>query len=198
MPRSATDWSGSMGGEPIAAARDLTIAYRGDAGDVVALRNFNLAIAEGEIVGLIGDAACGKSTAALAFLGLVRPPGLVVGGNVRFRGQDMLDLDAEALRAIRGRDIGLIVQNPRGSLSPLHEVGAQIGTVYRAHNDVTADAAQSHAVDMLRRVGINDPERRVHAFPHEISGGMAQRVLIAMALSSRPQLLIADEPTSGL
>ncbi|MEJ0070071.1 MAG: ABC transporter ATP-binding protein [Pseudomonadota bacterium] len=187
-----------MAAEAIVAAEGLSVAYRGDAADVMALRDVDLAIHEGEIVGLIGDAGCGKSTAALALLGLVRPPGQVVAGRVTFRGQDLLALDPEALRAIRGRDIGLIVQNPRASLSPLHMVGRQIGTVYRAHNPASAAAAEAHAIDMLRRVGINDPERRIFAFPHEISGGMAQRVLIAMALSSRPQLLIADEPTSGL
>ena len=187
-----------MGAEPIVAASGLTVAYRGERRDVVAVRDFDLAIQAGEIVGLIGEAGCGKSTAALALLGLVRPPGHVIAGTVRFHGHDLLSLDDSALGAIRGRDIGLIVQNPRASLSPLHAVGAQIGTVYRAHNTVDARTARAHAIDMLRRVGINDPERRLHAFPHEISGGMAQRVLIAMALSSQPQLLIADEPTSGL
>jgi oligopeptide/dipeptide ABC transporter ATP-binding protein len=187
-----------MDAEPIVAARGLSVAYRGERRDVVALRDFEISIQPGEIVGLIGDAGCGKSTAALALLGLVRPPGRVIAGEVRFRGRDLLRLDDKALSEIRGRDIGLIVQNPRASLSPLHPVGAQIGTVYRAHNAVDRPTARAHAIDMLRRVGINDPERRVFAYPHEISGGMAQRVLIAMALSSQPQLLIADEPTSGL
>ena len=187
-----------MAAECIVEVSGLTVAYRTGGRDLVAVRDLDLGIGAGEIVGLIGDAGCGKSTAALALLGLVRPPGRVVAGRVMFRESDLLRLDPVALRRVRGRDIGLIVQNPRASLSPLHTVGHQIGTVYRAHNPASAAAAAAHAIDMLRRVGINDPERRIFAYPHEISGGMAQRVLIAMALSSRPQLLVADEPTSGL
>jgi len=180
--------------EAVVSARDLTIAYP----NVVALRNFTLAIQPGEIVGLIGEAACGKTTAAVAMLGLLRPPGRVLSGSVTIDGQNLFTLNREALRALRGRDVGLIVQSPRGALNPLLPIGRQIATVYRAHNKVTRRAAREHAVAMLRRVGINDPERRYHAFPHEISGGMAQRVLIAIALSSHPRLLVADEPTSGL
>ncbi|MBV9079192.1 MAG: ABC transporter ATP-binding protein, partial [Methylobacteriaceae bacterium] len=140
----------------------------------------------------------GKSTAALSLLGMVRPPGRLVGGRVMFEGRDLFGLAAEEARRIRGRDIGLIVQNPRMALSPLHTVGEQIVNVYRAHNRATAEEARRHAIAMLKLVGINDPGRRVHAYPHEISGGMAQRVLIAIALSSKPKLLVADEPTSGL
>jgi len=179
---------------PVVAAQDVTITY----GGVVALKNFSLAIQPGEIVGLIGEAACGKTTAALAMLGLLRPPGRVVSGTVTMGGADLLTLPREQLRLLRGRDVGLIVQSPRGALNPLLPIGRQIATVYRAHNKVSRQAARDHALAMLRRVGINDPERRYHAFPHEISGGMAQRVLIAIALSSQPRLLVADEPTSGL
>lgn len=180
--------------QPVVAARNVTIAYNGK----TALRDFTLAIQPGEIVGLIGEAACGKTTAALAMLGLLRPPGKLLSGSVTIDGGDLFTLPKEKLRALRGRDVGLIVQSPRGALNPLLPIGRQIATVYRAHNKVTRKAAQDHAVAMLRRVGINDPERRQHAFPHEISGGMAQRVLIAIALSSHPRLLVADEPTSGL
>jgi peptide/nickel transport system ATP-binding protein len=183
---------------PVVAARDVTIAYPVDGSDIVALRNFSLAIEPGEIVGLIGEAACGKTTAAIAMLGLLRPPGRVLTGSVTIDGRDLFTLKREALRALRGKDVGLIVQSPRGALNPLLPIGRQIATVYRAHNKVSRRDAKAHAVAMLRRVGINDPERRYHAFPHEISGGMAQRVLIAIALSSHPRLLVADEPTSGL
>jgi ABC-type dipeptide/oligopeptide/nickel transport system ATPase component len=182
------------GEAPVVAARGVTIAYNA----ATALRDFSLAIQPGEIVGLIGEAACGKTTAALSMLGLLRPPGRLVSGSVAIDGKDLFALPKEELRALRGKDVGLIVQTPRGALNPLLPIGRQIATVYAAHNDVTWKAAQAHGVEMLRRVGINDPERRYHAFPHEISGGMAQRVLIAIALSSHPRLLVADEPTSGL
>lgn len=184
--------------EPVVAARNVTIAYPTGSTATVALKDFSLAIRPGEIVGLIGEAACGKTTAALAMLGLLRPPGRVVSGTVTIDGADLFTLKRSALRALRGKDVGLIVQSPRSALNPLLPIGRQIATVYRAHNKVSRRAAHEHAVAMLRRVGINDPERRYHAFPHEISGGMAQRVLIAIALSSHPRLLIADEPTSGL
>jgi oligopeptide/dipeptide ABC transporter ATP-binding protein len=180
--------------QPVVEAKNVTIAYT----DKTALNAFSLAIAPGEIVGLIGEAACGKTTAALSLLGLVRPPGRILGGAVTIDGQDLLTLPRDALRTLRGRDIGLVVQSPRGALNPLLPIGRQIATVYRAHNKVTRKDANAHAVAMLKRVGINDPERRFHAYPHEISGGMAQRVLIAIALSSQPRLLVADEPTSGL
>ncbi|HEY0184404.1 MAG TPA: ATP-binding cassette domain-containing protein, partial [Rhodopila sp.] len=183
---------------PVVAARDVTIVYPAGAEAVVALRNFSLAIQPGEIVGLIGEAACGKTTAALAMLGLLRPPGRVLSGSVTIDGQDLFTLGGDTLRALRGKDVGLIVQSPRGALNPLLPIGRQIATVYRAHNKVSRRDARAHAVAMLRRVGINDPERRYHAFPHEISGGMAQRVLIAMAVGAGPRLLVADEPTSGL
>jgi oligopeptide/dipeptide ABC transporter ATP-binding protein len=191
-----------MPAEPVAAqivsAEHLNIVYPARHGEVTALKDFSLAIAPGEIVGLIGEGGCGKSTAALAMLGLLRPPARAVAGRVMLGGQDLLRLPHEALRALRGREVGLIVQNPRAALNPMLPIGWQIATVFRAHSDATAEAARQHAVAMLRMVGINDPERRAAAYPHEISGGMAQRVLIAMALSSKPKLLVADEPTSGL
>jgi len=190
--------AGTADPSTVAAVEGLSIAYPSESGDIIAVREAGFSIGQGEIVGLVGETACGKSTAALALLGMVRAPGRRIAGRVLFEGSDLFALTAEALRAIRGRDIGLIVQNPRMALSPLHTVGAQIVNVYRAHNRVGRAEAMRHAVDMLRLVGINDPERRVHAYPHEISGGMAQRVLIAIALSSKPKLLVADEPTSGL
>jgi len=183
----------------ILSARDLTVAFpRPKASDVEAVKGFSLEIRAGEFVGLMGEPGCGKSTAAIALMGLVKPPGRIVSGQVSFDGHDMVNLTEPELRKIRGKDMGLIVQNPRTSLHPMLKVGQQISNVYRSHNAVDKKAAWSHAVDMLRMVGINDPERRAHAYPHELSTGMTQRVLIAMALSSRPKLLIADEPTSGL
>ncbi|MEM9047929.1 MAG: ABC transporter ATP-binding protein [Pseudomonadota bacterium] len=184
--------------EALLAVDGLCVRYPMPGGWAVPLRDVGFRIAPGEMVGLIGDAGSGKSTLALALLGIVRPPGEIVSGNVTFAGQDLLGLDEDALRALRGRDIGVIVQNPRAALNPMLRVGRQIGNVYRAHNPAGRTEVRQKAVDMLAQVGINDPERRVASYAHELSGGMAQRALIAMALSSAPRLLIADEPTSGL
>ncbi len=182
----------------ILRVEDLAVSYPTPAGPVRPLTGLSLAVREREVVGLIGDAGSGKSTAALAMMGIVRPPGRIERGRVLFGGRDLLGMAEDDLRRLRGRDIGIIVQNPRASLNPMLRVGRQIGNVYRAHNEAGRGEASKRAVEMLRRVGINDPERRVNAYAHELSGGMAQRALIAMALSSNPRLLIADEPTSGL
>jgi oligopeptide/dipeptide ABC transporter ATP-binding protein len=173
----------------------LTVAY-GRAAPVVS--GFDLAIRRGEFVGLLGESGCGKSTAAYALLGLARPPGRILQGRVAFAGEDLLAMSESRKRQIRGKHIGLIVQNPRGALNPMLRVGRQIGNVWLAHNAGTRGSAEERAVEMLKLVDINDPQRRTAAYAHELSGGMAQRVLIAIALSSTPELLIADEPTSGL
>ncbi|MGR3804173.1 oligopeptide/dipeptide ABC transporter ATP-binding protein [Marinibacterium profundimaris] len=163
-----------------------------------AIDSISLDVRKGEIVGLLGESGSGKSVAAYAMLGLTKPMGQITSGEVILGGRDLLKLPQPALRDMRGKEIGLIVQNPRSSLHPMIPVGSQIGNAWRAHNTGSADAARSRAIEMLELVGINDPERRLASFAHELSGGMAQRVLIAMALSSMPGLLVADEPTSGL
>jgi oligopeptide/dipeptide ABC transporter ATP-binding protein len=178
---------------PLLDVRGLSVRY----GATRAVADIGFTIRRGEIVGLTGDSGSGKSSLALALLGLARPPGRI-GGAVLLDGVDLLRLPARELRERRGRDIGLIVQNPRVSLSPLHTVGQQLRATLQAHQTLTRDAADTGAVKLLRSLGINDAERRMRAYPHEISGGMAQRVLIAMALGAGPRLLIADEPTSGL
>ena len=187
-----------MAGEVILSARGLNVAFPREGGEATVVKDFSLDVRAGEFVGLMGQPGCGKSTASVALMGLVKPPGWIVSGSVSFLGRDLLTLDEPELRDVRGKDVGLIVQNPRTSLHPMLNVGTQISNVYRSHNKVGANEAWNHAIMMLRMVGINDPERRVHAYPHELSTGMTQRVLIAMALSSHPRLLIADEPTSGL
>lgn len=199
MSIQETDARSAQTGGAIIEAKDVTVVFPSrDAPDVVAVKDFSLSIKEGEFVGIMGEPGCGKSIAAMAMLGLVRPPGKIPKGSVEFLGQNLLTMGDEELRAIRGKDIGMIVQNPRYSLHPMIRVGTQISNVYRAHNAVSKAEAWQHAIEMLRMVGINDPDRRVKAYAHELSSGMAQRVLIAIALSSKPKLLIADEPTSGL
>jgi len=182
----------------VLSVENLVVGYPVAGRMVKPVDGLSFRVHEREVVGLIGDAGSGKSTAALALLGLARAPGKILGGRVDFEGRDLLKLPDAEIRAIRGRDIGIIVQNPRSSLNPMLRVGKQIGYAYQAHNEANAATARRKAVEMLRMVGINDPESRAEAYAHELSGGMAQRALIAMALSSRPKLLIADEPTSGL
>ncbi len=180
------------------AIENLSIEYP-EVGRVnLAVRNASLEVEPGEIIGLVGESGSGKSTLALAILGLVRGVGRISAGNVVFDGQQLLGLSDDEWRAVRGSKIGIVTQNPRGALNPIERVGPQIQEYYRHHRNATDEEARAKALEQLELVGINDPERRLEAFPHELSGGMAQRVLIALALSCSPKLLIADEPTSGL
>ena len=182
----------------VAEARDVKVVFPGDEGPVVAVRGFSLKIHRGEIVGLVGSIGSGKSVASRTFLGLVQPPGKMVEGETFFMGESLTNKSLDELRNLRGDGIGLILQDPHAALNPLVRVGEQIVNVYRAHRDASRREAKEHAVDMLRLTGINDPERRFSAYPQELSGGMAQRVVIAMGLCLTPKLLIADEPTSAL
>ncbi|MCA0042523.1 dipeptide ABC transporter ATP-binding protein [Celeribacter litoreus] len=184
--------------KPLLDARDLIVGYPSGGHYSRPVNGASLTIRPREVVGLIGDAGSGKSTLALALMGLVQAPGRILGGSVEFGGQDLTKLSEDELRAFRGRDISAIVQNPRGALNPLIRIGEQISNAYRAHTRATPAEGRAKAIEMLTMVGINDPERRVNAYAHELSGGMAQRAMIAMALAAKPRLLIADEPTSGL
>ncbi len=175
-------------------AQGVSVAYAG----IPAVSDFSLRVGAGEFIGLMGQPGCGKSTAVLALLGLTRSTARITGGRVLFQGTDLLQLSAAQLSGIRGARIGLVTQSPRAALHPMLTVGAQLSKVYRAHASVSARAARAHALEMLRLVGIHEPERRLGAYAHELSTGMAQRVVIAMALVSQPDLLVADEPTSGL
>ena len=181
----------------ILSANNLTVTYATSEGPVVAVKDVSLELFPGEIVGLIGESGSGKSSLALALLGLARFPGKLEG-EVHFDGKELVGLEEDSARLLRGKDISLITQKPRQSLNPYLNVGTQISRVYRSHAEATKEEALKHAVGLLEDVGINDAERRIDAYPHELSGGMAQRALISMALSSEPKLLIADEPTSGL
>ena len=179
-------------------AKGLTIEYPIAKGVIHAVNEVDLTISKGEIVGIVGESGSGKSSIALAMLNLVRYPGRITGGEVLLEGKDLRRMGEKSLRRVRGKEISLVVQNPKASLNPMLKIGPQIVNVIRAHEEVDTAAARSRAEEMLRVVGINDPQRRLEAFPHQLSGGMAQRVLIAMALACRPKILVADEPTSGL
>lgn len=163
-----------------------------------ALNGVSFTVDPGRILGLVGETGAGKSLTAMSIMGLLRPPARIIAGRVRLEGQDLLALDEPALNALRGQRMALIVQSPRTSLDPLRRIGDQLVNLRRTHSRDDTAAARARALAMLGAVGIPDPERRMRAWPHELSGGMAQRVLIAMALMNEPRLLIADEPTTGL
>jgi peptide/nickel transport system ATP-binding protein/oligopeptide transport system ATP-binding protein len=163
-----------------------------------ALNGVSFSLEAGRVLGLVGETGAGKSLTATSIMGLLRPPAKIVGGRALFMGQDLLAMDEDALNSLRGRDIALVVQSPKSSLDPLSRIGDQLIRIRRAHRGGTVAEARERAIAMLGSLGIPDPARRMAAWPHELSGGMAQRVLIALALMNEPRLLIADEPTTGL
>jgi peptide/nickel transport system ATP-binding protein len=180
------------------ALRDLTVHFDTDDGVVQAVDGAALRVGPGEVVGLVGESGSGKSVTALAILRLLRPPARVVSGRIEFAGRDLLGLSEEEMRSVRGSQISMVFQSPRTSLNPVLPVGRQIERLLALHGVAAPGQARDRAVAMLREVGIAEPERRAGQYAHQLSGGMCQRVMIAMALATNPRLLIADEPTTGL
>jgi oligopeptide/dipeptide ABC transporter ATP-binding protein len=185
-------------GKELLDIKGLVTVFPGETGDLVALDGLDLKVLTGEILGLVGESGCGKSLTALSVLGLVPPPGKVRAGRVLFSGEDLLATPEDRLRKIRGAKIGMIFQEPMTSLNPVFTVGRQVAEAISAHQDVPRHQAWEQAVLALGRVGIPDPARRAQSYPHQLSGGMRQRVMIAMAMILDPRLLIADEPTTAL
>jgi oligopeptide/dipeptide ABC transporter ATP-binding protein len=184
---------------PLLRIQDLVVRFRTDAGVVQALGGVSYDIREGETLAVVGESGCGKSVTALAVLRLIpSPPGEIVSGTIELSGESLLAATDERMRAIRGNDIAMIFQEPMTSLNPVFTVGDQIGEVLVLHRRLGPEAARRETLSLLRLVGIPSPEQRIDEYPHQLSGGMRQRVMIAMALACRPKLLIADEPTTAL
>ncbi|PZE23587.1 MULTISPECIES: ABC transporter ATP-binding protein [unclassified Curtobacterium] len=183
--------------EPLLSVRDLRVVFPGTAEGNAAVAGIDFDLFPGQTLGLVGESGSGKSTVCLAILGLL-PRGTRVTGQILFRGRDLVTLGDRAMRPIRGREIGLVYQDPLGALNPTRTIGSQLRESLRLHLGLSGAAADDRAVDLLERVGIQSARAKLTAYPHEFSGGMRQRVVIAMAISCNPVLLLADEPTTAL
>jgi len=184
---------------PLLSIRDLSVSFHTDEGPVKAVNSVSYEVAEGKTLAVVGESGCGKSVTALAILSLIPdPPGKIDNGEIIFRGKDLIAADEKTMQRIRGNDIAMIFQEPMTSLNPVYTVGDQITEAIELHQKLAPQLAWQQAIEMLKLVGIADPEKRINAYPHQMSGGMRQRVMIAMALSCSPALLIADEPTTAL
>ncbi len=198
LPAVARKPRRQRGDRPLLEVRGLKTSFHTRDGIVRAVDGIDFHVDRGEIMGLVGESGCGKSVTSLTIMGLVAKPGRVEAGEILFDGQDLLKLSGDDMRKLRGDRISMIFQQPTSSLNPVWDVGTQLTEVLRVHRNMKGRAAWGRAAELLKMVGIPDPERRLKAYPHEMSGGMAQRVMIAMALACEPELLIADEPTTAL
>jgi peptide/nickel transport system ATP-binding protein len=177
---------------------DLRVHFDTEDGVVQAVDTVSFEVASGETLGIVGESGCGKTVAAMTILGLTRGPQTTISGRAVYEGRDLLALGADELQRVRGNDIAVIFQDPLSSLHPFYRIGDQIVEGIRTHRDVSRASARARAIELLSLVGVPEPNRRVDDYPHEFSGGMRQRAMIAMALANEPKLLIADEPTTAL
>ena len=183
---------------PLLEVRHLRVEFPTRRGTLVAIDDVSFDIAPGEVLGVVGESGAGKSITGAAIIGLLEPPGRIAGGEIRLDGRRIDDLDAARMRRVRGKEIGAIFQDPLTSLNPLYTVGRQLVETIRTHLDLTESQARRRAVDLLKDTGIPAAEERIDHYPHQFSGGMRQRVVIALALAAEPRLIVADEPTTAL
>ena len=198
VPASKRRVKRERGDRPLLEIKGLYTSFHTRDGLVRAVDGIDFHVDRGEIVGLVGESGCGKSVTSLSIMRLVAAPGRIESGSIEFDGRDLLTLSDEEMRKLRGDRISMVFQQPTSSLNPVWTVGRQIEEVLQIHRGMKGTAAHGRAVELMKMVGIPDPERRLKSHPHEMSGGMAQRVMIAMALACEPELLIADEPTTAL
>jgi peptide/nickel transport system ATP-binding protein len=180
------------------SVRDLKVSFRTEQGLVQAINGVSFDVAEGEILGVVGESGSGKTVSLLAVMGLITDPNAVIEGSIKYLGRELVGLSPKEMRKLRGREIAMIFQDPMTALTPVYTIGWQIAEQIRAHENISAKAAEQRAIDLLAEVNIPNPAEAIHRYPHQLSGGMRQRAVIAMALSCNPSLLVADEPTTAL
>ena len=183
---------------PVLSVRDLVVEFPTRRGILTAVDHISFDIQPVEVLGVVGESGAGKSMTGTAVIGLLEPPGRIAGGEIRLKGERIDNLGAEAMRKMRGKRIGMVFQDPLTSLNPLYTVGEQLVETIRTHAPLSAAQARAKAIDLLAEVGISAPEKRIDSYPHQFSGGMRQRVVLALALCAGPELVIADEPTTAL
>jgi peptide/nickel transport system ATP-binding protein len=184
--------------EPVLSVRDLVVQFPTRRGILTAVDRISFDIAPGEVLGVVGESGAGKSMTGTAVIGLLEPPGRIAGGEIRLKGERIDNLPPDRMRRIRGKRIGMVFQDPLTSLNPLYRVGEQLIETIQTHTNLTTAQARQRAIDLLTEVGIPAPDKRIDAYPHQFSGGMRQRVVLALALCAEPELVIADEPTTAL
>ena len=177
----------------------LSVSFDTDDGTLVAVDGVDFAVSKGKTLGIVGESGCGKSVSAFSVMRLLpQPMGKIIGGKIEFDGEDLIKINEDRMAAVRGSEIGMIFQEPMTALNPVHKIGRQLAEVFLVHTKMSSEEAREASIDVLAKVGIPSPEIRVDEYPHQLSGGMRQRVVIAMALALKPKLLIADEPTTAL